>query len=178
MYDVGQFRFLIVRPVLTALSLWSQEAEELIMGTAAAESRGGTYLKQLSGPALGCFQMEPSTHDDIWQHYFPHQTILVSKLIDYCRIRECMARDSKGLIKPPADIMIYHLTYSCAMARVLYHRRSPVVPKDLEGQAAFFKKYYNTEAGKATESEYIKSYLSFLGNDQEQIKKPVATSKK
>lgn len=53
----------VVRPVLRVMSAWSQPAEDLVMGTAAQESRL-TYLRQLGGgPALGLWQMEPATHD-------------------------------------------------------------------------------------------------------------------
>jgi len=61
--DAGQLRMYVVRPVLRVMSAWSQPAEDLVMGTAAQESRL-TYLRQLGGgPALGLWQMEPATHD-------------------------------------------------------------------------------------------------------------------
>ena len=50
--------------------LVSQEAENLLMGTAAQESALGEYIRQLgNGPALGIFQMEPETFDDIVRNY-------------------------------------------------------------------------------------------------------------
>jgi hypothetical protein len=69
MIDPRQFRALIVRPALESINLWSQQAEDLVMGTAAQESRL-IYLRQLgNGPALGLFQMEPATHNDIWVNF-------------------------------------------------------------------------------------------------------------
>ena len=49
--------------------MYSPVAENLIMGTAAQES-GFTYIKQLGGgPALGMFQVEPATAEDILFRY-------------------------------------------------------------------------------------------------------------
>ena len=65
--DVNQVRLYVVRPALQEIGLWSQVAENLVLGTAVTESRL-KYLKQLGkGPALGIFQMEPFTHNDIWR---------------------------------------------------------------------------------------------------------------
>ena len=63
-----QFRDLI-RRTLKDITLYSEDAVDLLMMTAAAESNLGEYLRQINGPALGAFQMEPGTHDDIWKNY-------------------------------------------------------------------------------------------------------------
>ena len=69
MLDADQFTRLIIRPALKIIGLDFRAAEELLLGTALQESRL-TYLHQLGGgPALGLFQMEPGTHDDIWTNY-------------------------------------------------------------------------------------------------------------
>lgn len=154
MYNAEQLRLLIIRPTLSALALYSPEAEELMMGTCAHESKGGTFLKQENGPALGAWQMEPATHDDIWKNYLPHQTVLASKLINFCRV---------GVSEHPrAEYMIYHLNYACSMARILYHRKHAPMPKTLEEQAQVYVEYYNA-GGKATVEEYIDDYRRFVG---------------
>ena len=59
----------VIRPALTKINLWSRSAEELILGTAIVES-GLTYLKQRGeGPALGLWQGEPATHEDLYTNY-------------------------------------------------------------------------------------------------------------
>ncbi len=160
MYDPDQLRLLIIRPTLLAMGLHSPDAEELMMGTCAQESKGGTYLKQVNGIAYGAWQMEPATHDDIWTRFLPNQHIKCSLMVNHCQIRT----------KPDASIMIYHLTYACAMARLHYYRKPGVIPKTLEGQAAYYKEFYNTKSGKATEQQYIENYLAFTGNKKKIVK--------
>ena len=36
------------------------------------------------------------------------------------------------------------------------------VPQDLEGQAHYYKKYYNSAQGKASEEEYIEQYKDLI----------------
>ncbi len=69
MLDIPQFRANIVRPTLEAVGAHNRAAEDLVLGTALQESNL-RYLRQLNdGPARGVYQMEPATHDDIWENY-------------------------------------------------------------------------------------------------------------
>ena len=62
-----QFRELIIRPALEAIGLWSQTAENLVLGTAIHESGNFKYIKQVGGgTALSFYQIEPVTADDIY----------------------------------------------------------------------------------------------------------------
>ena len=64
-YDRDQFEDLIKR-VLRGQNLpRKQSAIDLLLGTAAQESAFGTYLRQVNGPALGAFQMEPATFKSV-----------------------------------------------------------------------------------------------------------------
>ena len=165
MFNNLQFRKLIIQPVLNELTLYSQEAEDLLVGTCAQESRGGTYLFQEgTNPdlyaslqknilAVGPYQMEPLTHDDIWKHLNLSNHYLVDTIINFCNVPN----------NPTADIMLYNLYYATAMARLDYHRTSEPIPKTLELQAEYYKKYYNTSGGKATIDEYITNYNNFVG---------------
>lgn len=140
----------IIRPTLDRLGLdnaaESRRAEYLLMGTAAVESDCGYFLVQSSGgPALGIFQMEPSTHDDIWKNYLEHRDGLKG------RVEQLLMR----FRAPQAAQLVVNPMYACAMARVLY-RRSPLpLPMDLEdiqGAWRIYKEIYNTHLG-ATEFE-------------------------
>ena len=54
----------VIEPVLKTLDLYSEDAVNLVLGTACVESECGRWLHQLgTGPALGIYQMEPDTHD-------------------------------------------------------------------------------------------------------------------
>lgn len=152
MFDRRQFRELI-EDVLTGLGLHSPAAVNLLLGTAAQESRFGTYLRQMGkGPALGVFQMEPATERDIWDNYLRYQPALVEKI--------------KGFTgeSGPGPHLRWNLAYQIAMARVHYLRKKPPMPPgdDLAGLAAYWKQHYNTRLGKGTVDEFTAHYRLFV----------------
>lgn len=141
---------LIITPTLKHLGLYSDAAAELVLGTAIQESHL-KYLKQLGGgPALGIYQMEPDTHDDIWLTYLHYRPYLADKV--------------KELELPQfvsgADEMVGNLYYATAMCRIHYRRRKEPLPVagDLSGQAAYWKRFYNTSLGKGTMTDYIHNW--------------------
>ena len=152
MLDVIQFRELIVRPALEAIHLWSHTAEELVLGTALQESRL-KYIKQLGrGPALGLFQMEPATHNDIWKNYLKFKPELAGRVAQLSHS-----------VRPAS--MISDMLYAAAMCRVHYRRAPDPLPDagDFEGQAAMWKKVYNTYLGAGTEEEYLENWHTYSG---------------
>ncbi len=150
----GQLRQFVIRPTLIHLGLDSLAAEELLLGTAAQESGCGQWIvQQGGGPALGVWQMEPATHDDIWGNFLrfqPELTTLVSMLV-FAEF-------------PKSTQLVGNLYYACAMARLQYYRSPRAMPPagDLAAQAAFYKAVYNTPAGAATEAEYVKNAKGVL----------------
>jgi hypothetical protein len=154
MLDCSQFRSLIIEPVLSKLQIYSKEAEELLVFTCATESLGGTLLHQVKGPALGIFQMEPNTYTDIWTNYIRSRN----------RMATLMALHMDCTRIPPVERLIYDLHFATAMARIHYLRFSGKLPKadDVEAIWDYYKKYYNTEKGKAQKEESIKKYQQFI----------------
>lgn len=153
MFNIAQFRQLIVQSSLKDLNLYSQGAEELLVFTCAAESRGGTYLQQIKGPALGIYQMEPLTYNDIWQNfikYKPKLSLILSENFDVHNM-------------PSESRLIYDLRFATAMSRIHYLRFNTVLPshQDVDALWAYYKKFYNTELGKAKKEECIKAYQEF-----------------
>lgn len=159
MIDPVQLRDYVIRPVLKYLEPeipYSISAEQLLLGTAAQESRL-KYLHQLGkGPAVGLWQMEPNTYDDIWRNYLRHPH---HELEDKVR--------ALGLHPDPIvdfinsrDEMAGNLYYACAMSRVYYWRikESLPPPDDAYKMGAYWKKYYNTEAGKGTIEQFTESW--------------------
>ena len=140
-----QLRELVIKPVLVDLGMYSPEAEDLIAGTIAQESRMGHYIHQVGGPALGICQMEPATHKDIWENFISYRADLSEKLNGMC-------------FDMDENDMIWNLKYAVTMCRIHYYRKSGAIPLDVEGQAAYWKKHYNTVHGKGTEEEYIANY--------------------
>jgi len=151
--DADQLRRHVIRPTLKHLNQYSKAAENLLMGTAAQESHLGTYLLQLDGgPAKGIFQMEPATHDDIWQHYLRYKRILTHS------VRE-IAGVEKGVV-PPADLMVTNLAYAAAMARIHYLRVPEALPlaDNPVDLGEYWKSHYNTYLGKGTVAEFVENY--------------------
>ena len=72
-----QLRELVIRPTLHALGMWSQAAEDLMLGTACQESHCGKYIRQVgcSGNigAFGIWQMEIATARDIYDNYLQNK---------------------------------------------------------------------------------------------------------
>lgn len=115
-------------------------AERLIIGTAVVESRLH-YLKQFpEGPALGIYQMEGVTHDDIWKNYL-HYRPDVAKLVS-----------SYAFPDGEAEEMIGNLYYATAMCRLHYRRVPAPLPDcwDEVEMAKYWKEFYNTPLGKGT----------------------------
>jgi len=152
--DSYHLRLYVVRPVLVQLGLRSDDAEELLLGTAAQESFMGTYLKQLHGPAFGIYQMEPATHDDIWRSYLRFGS---GKLDE--KVRGFMVG-----VEPSAGQMVWNLAYATAMARVHYYRIREALPSlhDVDAMARYWKRYYNTALGRGTVEEFKKNYARFV----------------
>ena len=155
MLNITQFRELIVKSSLLDLHMYSVDAEELMVFTCAVESLGGTYLKQVSGPALGIYQMEPVTYNDIWQNYILFQNDLKLKLLH--------SFDASRM--PSEERLIYDLRFATAMARIHYARVKEPLPKahDIDGMWQYYKKYYNTALGKADYQAAVSAYQKFKG---------------
>lgn len=151
MLNLSQLREDIIQPSLQMLRIYSVNAEELLVGICAHESKGGTYVKQLSGPALGLYQMEPFTHDSIWNQFINANTGLSRSLLTFLRANN----------KPAPNEMVYNLFYATMMARIFFMRFKETIPDSIEGQAAYWKKYYNTVKGKGTVEDYLKDYETF-----------------
>lgn len=144
----------IIRPALAALQLGGQGAEELVLGTACQESECGRYIVQIGGgPALGPFQMEPATHQDLHANFINHRPLL--------RIR--LNSLSKGI--GDAQEMVWNWRYAAAMCRIHYYRKRDALPSagNLSGQAHYWKQHYNTFLGKGTVQEYVDNWRQHVG---------------
>lgn len=154
MLNAEQLRTLIIEPALKDLNLQSDDATELLLFTCATESEGGTYLHQIKGPALGIYQMEPATYNDIWQNFVMGKAMLKLQLIHNFG---CMAM-------PSEDRLIYDLRFATAMCRIHYDRNPDALPKanDVDAIWNYYKMYYNTSAGKAEYHEAVNAYYRFV----------------
>ncbi len=123
----------------------SDSAVTLLLMIAAHESGGFTYCKQLNGPALGLFQMEPDTFDFVMGY---------------------IARTGKftTLQNTQCENMVTYADFAAAIARVYFWTFPEALPNadDLMGLAEYAKKYWNTSEGKATAEKYYNDYNRYV----------------
>jgi hypothetical protein len=143
----------LINDVLHYMGKHSDAAVELLMLTAATESHCGTYINQVGGPALGIFQMEPATEQDIFKNYLLYNQDLRAEILDFKF--SVYTHESLNLRA--------NLPYQIAIARVHYLRVSAPLPDatDIKGLAEYWKKYWNTPLGKGKVNEAIDNYYRY-----------------
>lgn len=140
--DPRTFRDNVVRPALLAINEYSSAAERLVLATGLVESNLEFTVQHGDGPALGYFQIEPSTHDWLFQKF--------TGPTKYEYILEGLQRLSE---RPGvADECRANPQYGAAICRLRYLAVSSPLPSmyKLQDMAEYWKKYYNTEKGAGT----------------------------
>lgn len=90
------------------------------------------------GPALGWFQMEPVTYEDIWDNYLRYRPALADAVKSLCN--EANASLDQIQTNPH---------FASAMCRVKYLRSSLPLPKNTAfNLCQYWKQVYNTPLGK------------------------------
>ncbi|MTI12283.1 hypothetical protein [Sansalvadorimonas verongulae] len=115
-----ELRTLVIRPTLKHLNLWSEAAENLLLGTAAQESGLGEHLKIGDHRALGIYQITPRMHRNIWDNFLATQPELASKV-------RGLASQHEFLNHPHAELAT-NLSYATAIALMVYLRRGKGLP--------------------------------------------------
>lgn len=154
MINSKQFRQLVVRKALMYLDPvipYSVAAENLLMGTCAKESDMGTFIAQNGGgPALGVFQMEPATYNDIFNNFIKYK------------------KDLKSIVlfanSPEPEEMVCNMFFAAIMCRIHYYRRPEALPApyDFEALGQYWKQHYNTVKGKGTVEEFVENYHRYV----------------
>ncbi len=157
----------IIVPVLDHLDLYSLSAARLVLGTAMVES-DLRWLRQLRGPAMGLFQMEPDTHDDIWENWLRYRHDLTRRVIELAGRWPPQTGPALGLATgasaPGAPTLIGNLNYATAMCRLQYRRRIEPLPRadnPLE-LAEYHKSIYNTPLGATRVEESVKTFAEVI----------------
>jgi len=136
----------VIKESLTPLNLYSPPALALLLGTCAIESAFGRYRRQLGhGPALGIYQMEPSTFRWLRTKYGRR----------YPQISEYSFADQQT-----------DDHQATVMARLRYLEVPEQLPPadDLHAQADYWKRHYNTFLGAGTVEKYLKAYRLHVGD--------------
>ena len=142
----------IIQKALAPLGLWSAGAEELLMATAAQESHLGQYRRQINGPALGIYQMEPATFNDLFTNYLQYHPTIKSEILF----------QSHGDASP--ETLVENDAFATCMARVLYLRAPEALPAstDLGGIWRLYKLRWNTPLGAATHDQFVANYNRYV----------------
>lgn len=160
MINPHDLRELVIEPVLLDLErvkpgMYSAAAINLLLGTAAHESLCGYHLRQVRGPALGIYQMEPNTAEDVlrYLHADDSERQLRGRVLGYLT---------------PCDLhtnLAANLLFATAMARVKYWMDPQPLPDhtDEAGLALVYKRAWNSASGKATLEQYIAHYGNVRG---------------
>lgn len=148
-----QLRDLVIIPTLHEIGLFSNSAVNLLLGTAAQESHLGTYIHQMKGPALGIYQLEPFSHDDIYENVLKYHPVLKERVLKFL---------IPGI--STHENLIGNLFYATAMARIQYWREPSKLPEadDIKGLAYYWDKYYNKNPDKGFPDEFIKNYNVYV----------------
>ena len=133
--------------------LCTPPAIEILLMTCAHESLFGEHMKQIGGPALGLFGIEPATHDSIFANYFNK------------RYPEFKQKEHAVLGQESIDA----LKYQIIVARGIYADKVEPLPSenDIQGMAAYYKKHWNTMQGAAKIPDVINNYMRFVKNSLE-----------
>ena len=133
---------------LKIMGLHSKDAVDLVYKTGNAET-GYRHLKQMGGgPAIGFWQVEPATLIDIMDNYVKYRPELEKrlKLLGFDR------RDMEVRI-------MSNIALQAVFCRLKYKRDKYALPKsnDLEAQAKYWKRVYNTRLGKGTIKHFMEA---------------------
>jgi len=129
--------------------MFKPEAVELICMICAHESLGGVLRVQMGGgPARGVLQIEPDTHDSIWDN------------------SDTIAQTSSALgITRDWSHVEDGDRYSIFLARHLIAMDPHPIPDDVLGMGAYAKRVWNTEAGKATAARYVSDWIAWQAGE-------------
>lgn len=156
-FDADDFRQLIVRDTLQAIGEWTPAHENLLLGTAAQESKMGLNLKQ--GRLLGIYHISPAAHRAVWDKYLLHHPDLAS------RVRGLAGQHS--FIRDPHGELVTNLKYATAIAWLIYKRTREETPasEDIQGLAKFWHRHFRSKASGPI-ADFVANYRHFVTEKQ------------
>jgi len=157
----------IIKPTLEYMGghYDSKNARMLLLATAAIESKCGYYIKQVGGPALGIWQMEPATHDDIWNNCDALRHTSFQDCIDHLTDEVVWTESHQTTFEH--FNLITNPMYACAMARLKYSMDPKPLPDhtNIRQVYDYYKRIYNTPLGASTYEKFKQAWLYHKLND-------------
>lgn len=145
------FRKTVIAPTLVLIGLDSPAAQVLLLATAIQESKLTARRQVGGGPALGLYQIEKDTHDDVWENYLKFRKPLSQKVL--------------SLVPPKGATwaaLEFNDRYATAIARICYARVSAPLPQanDIAAMSRYWETYYNTGIGLGRAEQFVDSWNS------------------
>ncbi|MBB2155185.1 hypothetical protein HLH33_02485 [Gluconacetobacter diazotrophicus] len=132
----------IVAPVVLDLDIPGDEFArvQLMTGIGNAET-GYRTRRQVDGPALGYWQVEPRTHDDLWRNWLCARPALAEVARSYL--------PSQFEDRPDAQALVLSDRYAACIATLVFYRSPVALPPrgNARAQCAAWKAGYNTSLG-------------------------------
>jgi len=146
------FRKYNLRTILQEYDCWSERAEELMMFTGVVETGllDENVVQIGGGPARGYFQMEPWVCTDL----------VNDRLVNNPTRRQNMLDNLEGSYEECLRDDIVFMVLAC---RYFYMEVPEPLPaaSDVTAIYRYYKKYWNTEAGKATEAHCLEMLAKY-----------------
>lgn len=150
------FYFDHLKPTLQRLSKIrvgynAPSARKILFMTAAHESGRFQHRRQVGGPALSFYQIEPDTLDDLYDNYLSFRPKLQHQL-------DSFRQDSESRLKA----LEFNNAYATCAARFNYARIPEALPpiEDTQAFARYAKRHWNTDLGAATAEKYMEDYTA------------------
>lgn len=138
----------VIKPTLAMMSEHGKydnlDSRILMLATAAIESDMGLYNRQIKGPAVSAFQLEPPTINDIARNWdaYPKMTEVLRKI-------SCLYDIKSTNLALECET---NQRVACLIARGKYAMDSKRIPgfDDKRGLYEYYKRVYNSAAGAST----------------------------
>ena len=141
-----------IRTILESVGFNPLDKElDLLIGTMSVESDLGKYVIQHNGgPAIGVYQMEPSTLADIKTNYLSYRPVLAQRV-------QTLATLSNDEFIASFEAQ----TVFCYIHYLRYNAFDMITLGDVESYATAWKKTYNSYLGKGTIEKFIEKYEEY-----------------
>ena len=149
----------VIKPALDILGLQSRQAEQLVLGTALAESGLRSLYQIGGGPGRGFWQIEPFTARDVLRRYLGRRIDLRLRLKRAVYPLGGMTWRANWPDAVLSHALTVNLALGAVVCRLMYLWVPAPIPYDLEGQAAYWVTHYN-KGGAATVGHYIDAWES------------------
>ena len=155
----------VIRPVLSGLAkvderLGGTAAEQLMLGTAIAESRLEAFEQKGGGPARSFFQIEasgdpakPLTFEDIYDRYLRGRPGLL------IAVQRWLFPDIPAFKQLPGN---QH--FACAIARMKFWPVKSPLPQagDFDSMGRYYKRWYNTGGGAGSAAHWVHLFKKYV----------------